>query len=151
MLSRACAGIFAATFLTHLMADDNLRNPFVVFCSKCSKILTDSFTLFDFKNGHMIHSFCTVREETKVEMGRESFANCMVQRVRCLCSNSIGHFLTSVSGDYNGYAGMYAFDKNSVRSYALGSTVSREKGLHEIAEDVERLKSVVAKIYKKVY
>lgn len=133
------------------MSDDSLRNPFVVFCSKCGKILTDSFTLFDFKNGYMVHSFCTVKEEARVEMGRESFTNCMVQKVRCLCSSSVGYFLTSVSGDYNGYACMYAFDKNSVRSYTLGSTVSRERGLHEIAEDVEKLKSVVAKIYKKIY
>lgn len=133
------------------MADDNLRNPFVVFCSRCSKILTDSFTLFDFKNGYMIHSFCTVKEGAKTEMGRGSFTNCMVQEVKCPCSNGVGYFLTSTSGDYNGYAGMYAFDKNSVRSYTLGSTISREKGLHEIAEDVEKLKSVVAKIYKKIY
>lgn len=133
------------------MEDGSLRNPFVVFCSRCSKILTDSFTLFDFKNGHLIHSFCTVKEETDVEMGKDSFGNCMLQRVTCVCLNNVGYFLTSTSGDYNGYAGMYAFDRGSVRSYTLGSVVSKERGLHEIAEDVERLKSVVAKIYKKVY
>lgn len=133
------------------MAEETLKNPFVVFCGKCKHILTDSFTLFDFKNNHLIHSFCTVKQETKIENGEDSFKNSIVQRIKCSCGNCVGFYLTSVSEEYNGYAGMYAFDKDAVASYALGSCINREKGLHEIAEDVEKLKNVVAKIYKKIY
>lgn len=75
----------------------------------------------------------------------------MIQDVRCPCKNDVGVYLVSASDEWNGNAGMYCFDKDSVVSYVLGNAVSREKGLSEVIEDVEKLKNVVAKIYKKVY
>lgn len=133
------------------MSEDNLRNPFVVFCNKCSKILTDSFSLNDYKNGYLIHSFSTAKEDSRVEVGKEEFQNCLIQKVKCGCGNCVGIFLSSAGGDFNGYANCYGFDKGKVNSYMLGSVVNKEKGLAEIIEDVDKLKSVVAKIYKKVY
>ncbi|ELA41139.1 uncharacterized protein VICG_01838 [Vittaforma corneae ATCC 50505] len=133
------------------MSEDNLRNPFVVFCKKCNKILTDSFTLNDYRNGYLVHSFSTVKEESRIEVGKDIFQNCLIQKIACACGNDTGVFLASVSGEFNGHANCYAFDKNQVNSYVLGSAVSKEKGLSEVMEDVEKLKSVVAKIYKKVY
>lgn len=134
------------------MSEDNLRNPFVVLCTKCSKILTDSFTLLDYRNGNLIHTFSTVKEQSRVEIGDENaFKNCMIQKVVCTCHSTVGYFLASASGDYNGYAGSYAFNKNAVCSYTLGNSVTKEKGLYELAEDIEKLKSVVTKIYRKVY
>lgn len=133
------------------MSEDNLRNPFVVFCKKCNRILTDSFTLNDYKCGYLIHSFSTAKEEARIEVGKDIFQNCLIQKVKCACDSSVGVFLASVSGEFNGHANCYAFDKGQVNSYMLGSAVGKEKGLSEVVEDVEKLKSVVAKIYKKVY
>lgn len=133
------------------MSEENLRNPFVVFCKKCNKILTDSFTLNDYKNGYLIHSFSTIKENTRIEIGKDVFENCLIQKIRCPCDNEVGFFLASAGGDFNGNASCYAFNKESVNSYMLGSAVGREKGLAEVMDDVEKLKTVVAKIYKKVY
>jgi len=136
---------------TPTMSEDNLRNPFVVSCKKCNKILTDSFTLSDYRSGHLIHSFSTVKEDSKIETGKGEFEGCLVQRVACTCGKSIGVLLTSAGEGFNGHAGCYAFVKDEVRTYMLGSVIGKEKGLIEVMEDVEKLKSVVSKIYKKVY
>ncbi len=133
------------------MPEDNLGNPFVVFCNKCNKILTDSFTLFDYRNDCLIHNFSTVKEESSVKNGEGSFENCLVQNVKCSCSNNVGYFIKSASGNYNGYSEMYAFFKDSVNTYALGSSISREKSLTELSEDVEKLKNIVSKMYKKIF
>lgn len=133
------------------MTEDALRNPFVVFCNKCNRILTDSFTLNDYKGSHLIHSFSTVKEASRIEIGKDTFENCLVQQLSCECGNILGVFLASAGGDFNGHAGCYAFNRESVKTYMLGSAVSRERSLAEVLEDVEKLKSVVAKIYKRVY
>lgn len=133
------------------MSEENLRNPFVVFCKDCKKILSDSFSLNDYKNDYLIHSFSTVKEDTRISIGKEVFQNCLIQKVKCDCGNDVGVFLSSCGGDFNGNAGCYAFSKNSVCSYMLGSSIGKERGLGEVIEDVEKLKSVVAKMYKKIF
>lgn len=133
------------------MVEDNLRNPFVVFCKNCSRILSDSFTLNDYRSGHLVHGFSTVKQDTRIEMGKGEFEKCLVQCVNCSCGKKVGVFLESTSEEFNGHAGCYAFDRESIGSYMLGSAIGKEKGLSEVMEDVEKLKSVVAKIYKKVY
>ncbi|KAI5151143.1 hypothetical protein ENBRE01_1926 [Enteropsectra breve] len=133
------------------MGDSGLRNPFVIQCGECRKILTDSFTLHTIKNGHLVHSFSTVQEERERTVGIDAFDGCMVQDLKCTCGAVVGCYLLSVSEEWNGYAGMYAFRKEGVTSYMLGSVLSKEKCLYEVIDDVEKLKSVVSKIYKKVY
>lgn len=134
------------------MSEDSLRNPFVLQCKACGNILTDSFSLLDYRNGYLIHSFSTAKEETRIQSGREGpFEKCLVQKVKCLCNTPVGVFLSSTSEEFNGLSSTYAFDKAASKSYQLGSCVSKEKGLCEIVEDVEKLKTVVSKIYKKVY
>lgn len=134
------------------MSEDNLRNPFVLFCKHCNHILTDSFSLQDYRNGYLIHSFSSVKEDTRIQSGKESFfENCLIQKVKCACEKPVGVYLCSTNDEFNGFASMYAFEKAAVKSYMLGSCVSKEKGLSEIIEDVEKLKTVVSKIYKKVY
>lgn len=134
------------------MSEDNLRNPFVLFCKECNHILSDSFSLQDYRNGYLLHSFSTVKEDTRIQSGKEDFfENCLIQKIKCVCNAHVGVYLCSASEEYNGLASMYAFDKSAVKSYMLGSCVNKEKGLCEIIEDVEKLKTVVSKIYKKVY
>lgn len=133
------------------MSEEALRNPFVIFCNKCNKILSDSFTLLDYKNNSLIHTFSTVKEEEKVEEGQNSFINCLVQNIVCPCGNKVGFYVKSASGEYNGYSETYAFLKDKINSYGLGSSVNREKTLVELSEDVEKLKNVVSKIYKKIF
>lgn len=134
------------------MAEDNLRNPFILSCKQCNYILTDSFSLQDYRKGYLIHTFSTVKEESRIQSGKENFfEKCLIQRVKCECGSFVGVFLSSASEEFNGFASMYAFDKSAVKSYMLGSCVNKERGLSEIIEDVEKLKTVVSKIYKKVY
>lgn len=132
--------------------EDQLRNPFVVFCGKCNKILTDSFSLLDYKHSYLVHTFSSVKEEAEsCYVDNAIFQNCITKNVKCTCGSHVGVYLSSANEEFNGMSGTYLFDKNSVKSYLLGNSVHKEKGLSEIIEDIEKLKSVVAKIYKKVY
>ena len=148
------------------MSEDNFKNPFVLQCKDCNNILTDSFSLQDYKNGYLIHTFSTIKEDKEEdrkdkENNRKDkennerngilFKDCSIKSLKCTCNAHVGVFLSSVSSEFNGMASMYAFDKLSVKSYMLGSCVSKEKGLCELIDDVERLKSVVSQIYKRVY
>lgn len=133
------------------MTEENLRNPFVIACKDCKKILSDSFSLSDYKNDHLIHSFSTVKEKARIFVGSGIFQNCLIQKVECDCGKEVGVFLSSAGGDFNGNAGCYAFEKDSVFSYQLGSVIVKERGLSEVIEDVEKLKSVVAKMYKRIF
>lgn len=134
------------------MTDEGLRNPFVLQCAKCSKILTDSFSLHTVQDSYLVHSFSNVTEVGKECQGENTFKGCTIQPVSCGgCKTPVGVFLISVTGSWNGYAGMFCFEKEKVTSYMLGNTVYKEKSMMEIAEDVEKLKGVVAKIYKKIY
>ena len=135
------------------MTEDSLRNPFVVFCKECNAILTDSFSLQDYREEYLIHNFSTLKEDTKIISCKDEtpFEGCLIQNLKCTCNKPVGAFLTAVTEDFNGCASMYAFNKAAVKSYMLGSCVNKEKGLCEIIEDVEKLKTVVSKIYKKVY
>lgn len=130
---------------------DNLQNPFVVFCSSCRRILSDSFSLQDLKHDFLIHGYCTVQPSEASYSGKDLFENCLVKDVICPCSANIGFYIVSASVLFNGYSEMFALSKSAVNSYALGSSVLKEKGLLEISEDVEKLKSLVTKIYKKIY
>lgn len=133
------------------MQDAGLRNPFIVQCRGCRKVLTDSFTLQTMRHAHLIHTFSTVGPCAAAHAGCGAFESCTVQDVLCQCAAHVGFFIVSASAEWNGLAEMFAFTKEQVTSYVLGNTVSREKGIGELIEDVEKLKSVVAKIYKKVY
>lgn len=133
------------------MSEDGLRNPFVIQCKDCRKILADSFTLQTMKHSYLIHTYSTVGPEGAPRPGVEAFDRCLVQDVVCVCSARVGVFIVSSSAEWNGNAEMYAFSRDAVTSYVLGNSVSKEKGICELIEDVEKLKNVVAKIYKKVY
>jgi len=133
------------------MRDGELRNPFVVQCRECKKIITDSFTLQTMKHGHLVHTFSTLSPCEPVHAGSGIFENCTLQDLLCQCTTRVGVLIVSAGGDWNGCAEMYAFPKEHITSYVLGNTVFREKGIGELAEDVEKLKSVVARMYRKIY
>lgn len=133
------------------MSEEGLRNPFVIQCKSCKKILSDSFTLQNIQDNYLIHTYSTVSAVEKSIPGTGIFAGCNLTQCKCTCGFDVGFFLVSVSDSWNGYAGMYCFNKDSITSYLLGNVVYKEKGMSELVEDVERLKNVVAKIYKKVY
>lgn len=136
------------------MSSENLRNPFVVQCIACKTVISDSFSLQDMKHNYLIHSFCTLNlpEDNVASMSQDaSFKNCIVSDLHCKCGQKVGKRLLSTSLEWNGYAGMYVLEKDSITSYVLGGSSTWEVTLPEISEDVEKLKSVVTKIYKKVY
>ncbi|KAI5176274.1 hypothetical protein PAEPH01_2266 [Pancytospora epiphaga] len=133
------------------MGEAELRNPFVVQCKECNRILSDSFTLQSVKHGYLIHTHAMVQPVGDVALGDGLFENCMLRDVKCRCGVDVGRFLVSVSNEWNGYAEMYGFDKEKIISYVLGNESYREKGVYEMADDIEKLKVVMSKIYRKVY
>ncbi|KAI4292698.1 hypothetical protein PAPHI01_2427 [Pancytospora philotis] len=133
------------------MSDGGLRNPFVVQCRSCRSILSDSFTLHTLKHGFLVHAHGTLQPAAGVYAGGGLFSKCQLQDLVCACGARTGHFIASGGGEWNGCAEMYAFDKNRITSYVLGTEAATEKSLYEVVDDVEKLKTVVAKLYKKVY
>lgn len=133
------------------MTEEGLRNPFVLQCKECKKIISDSFSLQTIQDGFLVHTYSTVPAGTPSIQGTGIFSDSLVNLCNCECGCEIGYYLVSASDSWNGYSGMYCFRKSSVTSYLLGNVVYKEKGMCELIEDVERLKNVVAKIYKKVY
>lgn len=133
------------------MSDENLRNPFVVQCKSCKKILTDSFSLISYKHGYLIQAFSTIKSIKDSHMGSEIFSNCLIETLACECGQKLGVYMVSSSDEWNGFAGMYCMHKENLISYALGNAVCQDKTQAEIIEDIDKLKNVVSKIYKKVY
>ncbi len=136
------------------MPSENLRNPFIIQCSNCKTILSDSFSLQSMKHDHLIHSYFAIEEpspENQYLSKISPFENCVLNDIYCVCGNYIGKKLISSSAEWNGFAGMFAFEKNAIISYVLGGSSYNEITLSELYEDVEKLKCVITKIYKKVY
>lgn len=130
---------------------EKLQNPFVVQCAGCRKIVADSFTLQTVRDGFLVHSHSTLSATGQPCPGKVPFDDCLVDEIGCACGSPLGFLLVSASAEWNGCAGMYAFDRDRVASYTLGNSLSMAKTAGELTEDIERLKSVVVKIYKKVF
>jgi len=133
------------------MPEDTLQNPFVLQCKKCNQVLTDSFTLQTIVYGHFVHTFSALSPPAEPVPGADEFVDCLVSPLVCACGCAVGKMINSANEDWNGCAGMFAFDKNEVAMYTLGQATPQETSIFQLVEDVEKLKSIVAKMYKKVY
>lgn len=131
-----------------------LKNPFVVQCKACKEVLADSFALLALRDSLLIFNRVAShieKEDEESKAGADIFTDCVLKSLHCHCGAEIGFRMISSNVEWNGHAGHVFLKREALRSYVLGGGVCQEKSLFELIDDVEKLKCVVSKMYKKVF
>jgi hypothetical protein len=136
------------------MAQEELRNPFVMQCKACNTVVGDSFSLKDFKHGMLVLSTVsstTIVEDKKILSDGAFDSNCWFCTIKCRCQKAIGRKYVTVNVACGGFAGTYCIDQDSVYTYALGTaSTPREFTLAEAADEIERLQRFCVYLYKRI-
>ena len=134
-----------------------LLNPFAIQCLNCKSILSDSFSLIDYKKNLLIFNSVTenvLTNENKLE-SKDSFdKNCWFQYLNCICGKNIGKKYFTINNEINNCIGKFTIRRDEIFSYVLGNNTNvlnneSEVNVHLLAEEVNKIKKVIVEMYKK--